>query len=269
MRSSGAGAWLQLTRPHHWPKNLILVAPLFFDGGLARTDLRHALLPAVLDFILLSAAAYCLNDLVDRERDAAHPRKRQRPLPRGAIRPRQAASLAAILAAAGLLACLGAAPLIAAAGLAYLLINLLYNLAGVGRSQAGPLCIAAGFLVRVQAGGLAVGIPPSIWLSALTFLTALLAAVAKREAAAGNKPRGTVHLAILVGLVYTAYALTAPRTGPLMTATILPVIAGLARLVVRTRQARLDDPMQLLYRDPLTAALIGLWLILFGLVLHG
>jgi len=70
-----------------------------------RSDDPHAVLSAVLAvacFCLLSSAVYVFNDIVDVDKDRAHPLKRLRPIASGALSVRNAWALAAILALVGL-----------------------------------------------------------------------------------------------------------------------------------------------------------------------
>ena len=57
-----------------------------------------------LVFCAVSSAVYLVNDVMDRERDLAHPVKRRRPLATGELSVRSALAAAAALAGAGLLA---------------------------------------------------------------------------------------------------------------------------------------------------------------------
>ena len=78
---------LKAVRPHQWVKNVFVAAPLLFAKRIddLPSDLRAA--GAVAAFCLLSSAVYLLNDLVDLEKDRAHPIKRNRPIASGALKP--------------------------------------------------------------------------------------------------------------------------------------------------------------------------------------
>lgn len=114
----------------------------------------------MLLFCVASSATYIFNDLVDAERDGAHPRKKMRPLASGMLRPRHVKA-----ALAGLLGVVAAA---AAAWPAVGLVLVLYhsiNAAYTVRLKHVPLvdlfCIATGFVLRVWAGALALDVPLS------------------------------------------------------------------------------------------------------------
>src|SRR3954464_2358608 len=131
---------IKACRPHQWVKNLLFVpAPLVFARRIddLRADARTAI--TVACFCLLSSAVYFLNDIVDRERDQAHPLKRHRPIASGALPvpvARTAATLFALVALVVAARCargaLGApallTPMLAAISAAYLLLNVAYSL---------------------------------------------------------------------------------------------------------------------------------------------
>ena len=78
-------ALLKTLRPRQWIKNLFVAVPLMFGQKL--TDPTSLLITAgaVALFCLISGCVYVLNDLVDVEKDRAHPKKRNRPIPSGAL----------------------------------------------------------------------------------------------------------------------------------------------------------------------------------------
>jgi 4-hydroxybenzoate polyprenyltransferase len=84
-------------RPHQWVKNLFVAAPLVFARRIADPAAAVRAAAAVAAFCLLSSAVYVINDLVDLEKDRAHPTKRRRPLASGALSVRAGRFLAAAL----------------------------------------------------------------------------------------------------------------------------------------------------------------------------
>jgi 4-hydroxybenzoate polyprenyltransferase len=168
-------------RPHQWTKNLVVFAALAFSkhlfelGPLVRTTFAFAL------FCGLSGAVYLLNDLADLERDRRHPIKRLRPLASGALRPRTAGIVAAVLA----FGCLGLAFVLgrpfAAAAFVYLGLNLLYSFRLKEVVIVDVLCVSLGFVVRAVAGAVALGVAISDWLLICTLLLALFLTLSKRR----------------------------------------------------------------------------------------
>ena len=79
--------FLQAMRPHQWVKNLLVMAPLAFTPKGLIFDL-HAwgeVLMAFASFCLAASSIYLLNDIVDREEEARHPKKRLRPIASGRL----------------------------------------------------------------------------------------------------------------------------------------------------------------------------------------
>jgi decaprenyl-phosphate phosphoribosyltransferase len=62
-------------RPTNWIKNLFVFAPLFFSGHLTEADKFGRVFVIFLSFSAMASAVYCLNDIMDRERDRNHPEK--------------------------------------------------------------------------------------------------------------------------------------------------------------------------------------------------
>ncbi|NCT84347.1 MAG: protoheme IX farnesyltransferase [Comamonadaceae bacterium] len=92
--------YLALTKP----RVVALMAFTVVVGMLlsARPPPWQPLLLGTLGIALVAGAAAALNHLVDRRLDARMARTRGRPLPRGALGPREVAGFAALLGAAGL-----------------------------------------------------------------------------------------------------------------------------------------------------------------------
>src|SRR5512139_3582307 len=97
-------ALLVSLRPHQWTKNLVVLAALAFSKHLFDADAVVRAVAAFAVFCALSGAVYLANDLVDAERDRAHPVKRLRPIASGALAVPVARAAAASLFALGLLA---------------------------------------------------------------------------------------------------------------------------------------------------------------------
>lgn len=173
-------AVLKSMRPHQWVKNVFVAGPVIFAGrvGDRGADLRVA--AAFVSFCLLSSAVYQLNDLLDIEKDRAHPLKRHRPIASGALPMPAARALAGLLAVGALLLAWWLGPWFAATAVGYLLLNVAYSLWLKKIAFVDVACISLGFLLRVLAGAFAVPVPPSRWLLLCTLLLSALLAFGKR-----------------------------------------------------------------------------------------
>ena len=173
-------AILKSARPHQWVKNVFVAAPLVFARRIDDVQaLLHASV-AVAGFCLISSAVYLINDLVDVEKDRAHPLKRLRPIASGAlsVRAARAAAMALTLGGLGLTLMLGLVP--AALGAAYLVLNLAYSFQLKHVPFVDVASITAGFILRVLAGAAAIPVEPSGWLLICTLLLASFLGFGKR-----------------------------------------------------------------------------------------
>ncbi|MGD2110057.1 MAG: decaprenyl-phosphate phosphoribosyltransferase [Phycisphaerae bacterium] len=176
------GDFAQLFRPAQWIKNVVIFAGPAAALKLASIDALLDALIAFISFCLAASATYAINDVMDREADARHPKKRHRPVARGAIRPPTA------LAGAGVLIALAVTiPTIALNGrvttvlLLYLLLTLAYSLALKSHVILDVILVASGFVLRAWAGSLAVGVVTSAWLVACVFTLCLFLGFGKRR----------------------------------------------------------------------------------------
>jgi decaprenyl-phosphate phosphoribosyltransferase len=173
--------WLSLMRPEHWVKNLFLFIPAFFAATLLDPYVLGRAVLGFFAFSLTASAVYVLNDWIDAPQDRNHPDKRRRPIASGAVTRRQAAFLLSFLLVAGLgLAATLSRDLLIISSL-YLLVNIAYSFSLKHIALVDISLIGLGFLLRVFAGGAVTGVAVSQWLIVLTFLLALILALAKRR----------------------------------------------------------------------------------------
>lgn len=199
------GPLLRAMRPHQWSKNLFVLVALVFAAGDRRADQgvasEHVLasLAAFAAFCLASSSIYLLNDVLDVEKDRAHPEKRRRPIAAGEL-----PIAAALLASAGFFAgalvlalALGGGPGAAGIVAGYGVLNLAYSLRLKRIVLVDAFCIAGGFLLRLGAGGVAAGAAVSRWAYLCTLFLALFLALEKRRAELSSLGEGTATRASL------------------------------------------------------------------------
>ena len=176
-----AASLIVSVRPGEWTKNLFVFAGLLFGQRLADPVAVGRATAAFVIFCALAGVVYLVNDVADRNRDRQHPRKRDRPIASGAL------SVSTALTAAGLLG-IGALAwawwmgrdfgLVATA---YVLLLVLYSGPLKHIVIIDVLTIAIGFVLRVVAGAVAIGVPISQWLLICTILLALFLGLSKRR----------------------------------------------------------------------------------------
>lgn len=174
--------YLKLLRPHQWVKSGFVFVGLLFGHRWNDPTLLENVVLAALSFALAASAVYVMNDLADRGRDREHPEKRHRPLASGSVGVTQALMLAGVCMVSALM-------LAQAASNAVLLIVLIYAAINVGYSMGlkhvvllDVFIISAGFMLRLLAGTLGVGIAPSHWLLLCGLMLTLFLGFAKRRA---------------------------------------------------------------------------------------
>ena len=176
-----ARAVIRSVRPAQWTKNLFVFAALIFAQEFFTVPLLLKTAGAFFAFCLISGAFYIFNDLQDREEDRAHPKKSQRPIARGDIRPNEAVVLFILLAAVALAAAFFLGRNFFLAVVIYFFLQLGYSLRLKQVVILDIFVIAAGFVIRVVAGGLVIAVPISSWLLICTTLLALLLSMGKRR----------------------------------------------------------------------------------------
>ncbi len=272
--------FVQAMRPHQWVKNMLVMAPLAFTPKGLIFDLSAwgVVLLAFASFCLAASSIYLLNDIVDRDEDARHPKKRLRPiasgrLPVGAARVQLLVQLVATYALALAVPDAGKVPFVVWPT-AYLLLNLLYSFWLKKLVVVDCMCIALGFQLRVQAGASAIAVEASHWLLLCTFFFALFLAFCKRyeelsrQAEASGRTRATMEdyttsflnmmigpLAALSILTYSLYTVNPSTVARHHTSNLMftvPVVTyGVFRyLFLVYRREEGGDPSRLLFKDP-------------------
>ncbi len=174
-------AWFRVLRPRQWTKNLAVFAPLLFAKAVFVPELAARAVLAFVSFCLLSSGTYVFNDWMDREEDRKHPEKALRPIAAREIRARTVLLLIVLCWAAGLDLGLMLGWKFAALGGLYLALQVAYTLGLKHQVILDVLCISAGFVLRVLAGGVAIDVPISGWLFLCALLLALFLGLAKRR----------------------------------------------------------------------------------------
>jgi decaprenyl-phosphate phosphoribosyltransferase len=276
-------AWvlLRACRPRQWSKNLLVLAAPAAAGVLGRPLVAAQVAGAFVVLCLVSSATYLVNDVRDREQDRLHPRKRLRPVAAGELAPRTALCAAGVLAALGVAAGTAIAPGLGAAAVGYLALTASYSLWLRRVVVADVLAIAAGFVLRAFAGGLASDIYLSRYFVIVTGCCAIFLVVAKRYAELreqrGPTPaRATLrryspgHLclalaaaATVASVAYTCWAFTRPNHVVWYGLSIAPFVAWLARYASLIGMGAGEAPEELILRDRALLALSASWCVLF------
>lgn len=286
--------WLTLLRPHQWVKNALLFAGYIFAGNFklppekALFDFTIVFL-SFLCFCSFSGAVYAVNDVLDREKDQRHPTKRNRPIASGRVSVSEGIALAIGsgvlgIVLAGWVAWLNQTTLFLLAAASYPIWGLIYSLWLKRLIIIDAIGVAAGFVLRVVAGCLAIKVEISPWLILCTLLLALFIAFSKRRhelILMGNNANAVrsvlgeyspqlldMFIAVTASMTIMAYSLytfTAPhillgdRKEPWLMITIPFVVYGVLRYLYLAYQTNVAGAPEQMLRDKPFVLNLLLW----------
>lgn len=285
---------LKAMRPRQWVKNSFVFAAIafsenrlwqFWDRDVGPASLLRVI-GAFVAFCMAASAIYLINDLVDIEKDRAHPKKRHRPFASGRLSPTVGAAAAATLILAvlplayildpdfGFLAVL--TTYIAVQGFLYT-----YWLKNVVLMDI--LVLAAGFVLRAVGGAAVIDVLITPWLLLCMLLLALFLGIGKRrheltllESGAGEHrrilqeysvPMLDQMMSIVTASIIMAYSITAflapvapQEPYPMLMVTIPFVIYAIFRyLYLIYQRGEGGAPDELILRDLPLAGSVILW----------
>ena len=171
---------LRALRPQQWIKNVLLFVPLLLAHTIFDPLRIAAVAQGFVAFCLCASGGYVLNDLLDREADREHPRKRQRPFAAGALSSRQGALLFGALVAGGLALAASVSAAFAGMQALYLVLTISYSLWVKERLFLDVLLLSALYSLRVLAGAVAARVAVSQWLLGFSLFLFLSLAFVKR-----------------------------------------------------------------------------------------
>jgi decaprenyl-phosphate phosphoribosyltransferase len=276
-----ARALVRAARPRQWVKNLLVVAAPLAAGEVGDADVIAATLLAFVSFCLAASAVYLVNDTADREADRLHPTKRLRPIASGAL------PVPVALAAAGVLAVLALAvgwladPQLTVLVAAYLGLQALYAVRLKHEPVLDISIVAAGFLMRAVAGGVAADIPLSQWFLLVSGFGSLFIVAGKRysELHTLGSEAGTRRSLVrytdtylrfvwstAAGATVISYSLwafeQAPDSGiPWHTISIAPFLMVLLRYAVDVDAGTASEPEDIVFRDRILQLIGVVWLV--------
>jgi len=285
------GALLRTMRPHQWVKNLFVLAPAVFAHRLLDGTSTLPVLGAFAAFCAASSAVYLINDVADREVDRQHPLKRHRPVASGELAVTSAVTAAVLLGGAAVALGLPLGVRFLALLGAYLVLNLLYSRWLKHVVILDVMVLALGFVLRVEAGGAAVGVDVSSWLTLCTIFLALFLAFSKRRHElllladdAANQRQVLSHYSPLfldqminvvtasTVIAYSLYATDAEITayhGRSMVATVPFVLYGIFRYLYLVYQRPSGhNPTEQLLRDRPFLINVAIWSAVIVLILY-
>jgi decaprenyl-phosphate phosphoribosyltransferase len=282
------GSLVRTARPKQWVKNVLVFAAPGAAGVLThRVPLEHTLV-AFAVFCLAASGTYCLNDVFDVAADRHHPTKANRPVASGALSITAARAAGVLLVAAALVIAGVAGPWQLTVVLSvYLVITMSYTLYLKHEPLLDLAGVAAGFVVRAIAGGVAAQVPISQWFLIVASFGSLFMVAGKRSAEhdtlgeARGHHRATLAAYSLSYLRYirtvtssvtiAAYALWAferqatAHAGNWSQLSIIPFTLAIFRYALLLDVGAGDAPEDIVLGDPTLIVLGAAWVACFAL----
>jgi 4-hydroxybenzoate polyprenyltransferase len=273
-------ALLTLLRPKQWAKNLLVFAAWIFVGRWFDLALLASASTAFAAMCLVSSATYIANDVRDVEKDRLHPVKKSRPLARGAVPVWLALALAVVLGLAGIGLGWSVSATAGQIIVAYVLLQVAYNLKFKSMPVLDVFTISTGFVIRAVLGAAAIQVSLSGWFLFCTGSLALMLGFAKRrnefiiQHENDVKIRDSlVHYSLkaldmlvllfagLAAMCYAVYSVEskAAQAHPSLILTAPFVVYGVSRyLLLVFREDEGGEPADLLFGDRhIIAAVVG------------
>jgi len=241
-------------------------------------------------FVMASSATYMFNDVIDANKDKLHPYKKYRPVASGRLGKQPALAVALILAAAALFASSAISVAMVLVLFSYLLLMAAYTYFLREIILLDVFCISAGFITRVVAGAVAIGVPMSPWLYVCMGFGALYIALSKRmgelmsdngNGQYGRKPLElytqelissmlTVVLSstLIAYCLYTFVAANLPSNNSMML-TIPFVVYGMLRYLYLVRiEGKGERPEIIIVKDIPILLCVGMWFFVSATVFY-
>jgi 4-hydroxybenzoate polyprenyltransferase/phosphoglycolate phosphatase-like HAD superfamily hydrolase len=173
---------IKALRPHQWAKNVLVFLALAGAHQFFNPDLVLRAFGAFVAFCLVASSVYLVNDLLDLSADRAHARKRNRPFASGAAAIELGLPVTVLLLVGGFAISALLGPMFLLTIGIYFVTTTAYSLS-LKRYTIIDICVLAGlYTIRVLAGGVAVGLPISVWLLAFSLFIFFSLAAVKRQA---------------------------------------------------------------------------------------
>lgn len=284
--NSSVSTTFHLLRINQWYKNLIIFVGLIFSNNLlSPTHLIESSLGFLL-FCMVSGGEYILNDIIDREKDHLHPKKRYRPIASGQISIRTAGIIAAGLFVFSITIAASMNTAFFLLLLTYAVLMIAYTFVLKYISLVDFMIIGTGFAIRAAAGCVIIGAIISPWLILCAFLVAILLAIGKRRTEYSilgdeyknhrkacqniSKEGYDIMLAITCSIILCSYALfTFMEKDVLMMITIPIVFYGIMRYLLLSMNSSIGEEPEKILLDPGIIGSILLWGVTVIFILYG
>lgn len=279
-------ALVKTARPKQWVKNVLVFAAPAAAGVLDDPAQLGRTLVAFAALSLAASGTYFLNDALDVEADRKHPTKKERPIAAGHLSVRAAKVVAVLLMLAGIAISLPIADgelAIVVAG--YVVLTVSYSLWLKHEPVVDLGAVAAGFVIRAIAGGVATNVEISDWFLIVAAGGSLFMVTGKRHAeqielgADSGSHRSTLEeystsylafvRAVAASVTVTAYCLWAFESAAAVgdetwfRVSIIPFVLAILRYAHLIEQGKGGAPEEIVLGDRVLQVLGLLWILAF------
>jgi len=289
--SSIVVALVRTARPKQWTKNVLVFAAPGAAGVLTEAGPLARTLVAFVALCLAASGTYFLNDAFDAEADRQHPTKRERPVAAGLISVGMAKVTGAVLIAVAIAISIpisGGELALVVAG--YALLTVTYSIWLKHEPVIDLAAVAAGFVLRAIAGGVAADVEISDWFLIVAGAGSLFMVTGKRHAEqielgpSSASHRSTLEeysssylgfvRAVAASVMVTAYCLWAFEkafsTGDVtwFRLSIVPFVLAVLRYAHVIEQGGGGAPEDIVLSDRIIQVLSLLWVVTFAIGVH-
>lgn len=288
--SGTVGALFRAARPRQWVKNVLVVAAPVSAGVIDRAGPSSRVAVAFVAFCLAASGTYLLNDVFDVEADRLHPVKRLRPIAAGdlAVSTACVAGVSAIGAAIAVAFVTGwRLPVVIAV---YAALTTAYTMWFKNVAVVDLAIVAAGFVLRMIAGAVAVNVPISVWFFIVASFGSLFMIAGKRHAEHREMGPGRgSHRATLdeysieflgyvravasgvamVGYCLWAFDKSAHRAGvPWYELSIVPFVIAMLRYALVVENGGGGAPEEVVLTDRSLQVMGAVWVVLVAVAIY-
>jgi decaprenyl-phosphate phosphoribosyltransferase len=284
-------AWLRAMRPKQWVKNVLVLAAPLAAGRLFETSVLLASMWAFISFSLISASIYLINDSRDIEADRLHPKKQFRPIAAGELSVSTAYILATVTMVASLVLGFWVARDLGITLAVYWVLQVVYSFFLKHQPIIDLAMVAAGFLLRAVAGGVASGLVLSQWFLLVASFGSLFMVAGKRyselkELGTDAGTRASLERytksylrevwSVSIAIVIMSYSLWAFEQRyaqafgiPWTAISIAPFTLAVLRYAMKIDQGKAGEPEDVVLSDPILQVLAVLWVVPVALAVFG
>jgi len=275
-------------RVRQWTKNALVLGAPVASGRVFDSTVAAGAVTAFVVFCLASSCVYLLNDVRDVESDRRHPVKQLRPIASGELPVRAAVAGAVGLGVVAVAAAFTWTPQLGVTIVVYLAVQAAYSTGLKDQPGLDLAAVAAGFLLRAIAGGVAAGITMSPWFLLVATFGSLFMVAGKRYSeirrlgtASGTRRSLESYSesylrfiwSMAAGVTVVVYCLwamavtssTAP-TPPWALISLAPFVLGLLRYAADIDRGTAESPEDIVLADRHLQVIGVIWLLL--VVLH-